>query len=154
MDEERLRRAEKEAMMYIMNTTSQLAYAKDDLKERLGMIPDGAERLQTILDGISSLLDDLLRTIPVNQCVSLKNATSDYQVRIVPKAMPKTENIVITKANAKVLIDSAQEGKCVSFVLDGKECRKCELEQVLEWVMPMTAYSDTLCPYNLAGWEE
>lgn len=154
MAEERLRRAEKEAVMYIMNTTSQLAYAKDDLKERLGMIPDGAERLQTILDGISSLLDDLLHTIPVNQCVSLKNATSDYQVRIVPKAMPKTENIVVTKANAKVLIDSAQEGKCASCVLDGNECRKCELEQVLEWVTPMTAYSDTLCPYNLAGWEE
>ena len=154
MAEERLRRAEKEAMMYIMNTTSQLAYAKDDLKERLGMIPDGAERLQTILDGISSLLDDLIHTIPVTQCVSLKNATSDYQVRVVPKAMPMTESIVITKANAKVLIDSAQEGKCVSCVLDGNECRKCELEQVLEWVTPMTAYSATLCPYNLAGWEE
>ena len=149
-----MRRAEKEAMMYIMNTTSQLAYAKDDLKERLGMIPDGAERLQTILDGISSLLDDLIHTIPVNQCVSLKNSTSDYQVRVVPKAMPMTESIVITKANAKVLIDSAQEGKCVSCVLDGNECRKCELEQVLEWVTPMTAYNATLCPYNLAGWEE
>ena len=154
MAEERLRRAEKEAMMYIMNTTSQLAYAKDDLKERLGMIPDGAERLQTALDGIGSLLDDLLYTIPVNQCISLKNATSDYQVRVVPKAMPMTESIVITKANAKVLIDSAQEGKCVSCVLDGNECRKCELEQVLEWVTPMTAYSATMCPYNLAGWEE
>ena len=154
MAEERLRRAEKEAMMYIMNTTSQLAYAKDDLKERLGMIPDGAERLQKILDGISSLLDDLIQTIPVNQCVSLKNATSDYQVRVVPKAMPKTESIVISKANAKVLIDSAQEGKCISCVLDGKECRTCELEQVLEWVTPLTAYSETLCPYNLAGWEE
>lgn len=154
MAEERLRRAEKEAMMYIMNTTSQLAYAKDDLKERLGMIPDGAERLQTILDGIGSLLDDMLHTIPVNQCVSLMNATSDYQVRVVPNAMPMTESIVITKANAKVLIDSAQEGKCISCVLDGKECRKCELEQVLEWVTPMTAYSDTLCPYNLAKWEE
>lgn len=154
MAEERLRRAEKEAMMYIMNTTSQLAYAKDDLKERLCMVPDGAERLQTVLDGISSLLDDLLYTIPVNQCVSLKNATSDYQVRVVPKAMPMTESIVITKANAKVLIDSAQEGKCVSCVLDGNECRKRELEQILEWVTPMTAYSATLCPYNLAGWEE
>lgn len=154
MAEERLRRTEKEAMMYIMNTTSQLAYAKDDLKQRLGMIPDGAEQLQTILDRISSLLDDLLYTIPVNQCVSLKNATSDYQVRVVPKAMPATESIVISKANAKVLIDSAQEGKCISCVLDGKECRTCELEQVLEWITPMTAYSDTLCPYNLAGWEE
>ena len=154
MAEERLRRAEKEAMMYIMNTTSQLAYAKDDLKERLCIVTDGAERLETVLDGISSLLNDLLYTIPVNQCVSLKNATSDYQVRVVPKSMPMTESIVITKANAKVLIDSAQEGKCISCVLDGKECRKCELKQVLEWVTPLTAYSETLCPYNLAGWEE
>ena len=154
MAEERLRRAEKEAMMYIMNTTSQLAYAKDDLKERLGMIPDGAERLQTILDGISSLLNDLLYTIPVNQCVSLKNATSDYQVRVVPKAMPMTESIVITKANAKVLIDSAQEGKCVSCVMDGNECRKCELEQAFECVTPLAEYGGNLCPYNLAIWEE
>lgn len=154
MAEERLRRAEKEAMMYIMNTTSQLAYAKDDLKGRLGMIPDGAERLQTVLDGISSLLDDLLYTIPVNQCVSLKNATSDYQVRVVPKAMPMTESIVITKANAKVLIDSAQEGKCVSCVLDGNECRKCELEQAFECVTPLAEYGGNLCPYNLAIWEE
>ena len=154
MAEERLRRAEKESMMYIMNTTSQLAYAKDDLKERLGMIPDGAERLQTVLDGISSLLNDLLYTIPVNQCVSLKNATSDYQVRVVPKAMPMTESIVITKANAKVLIDSAQEGKCVSCVMDGNECRKCELEQAFECVTPLAEYGGNLCPYNLAIWEE
>lgn len=154
MAEERLRRAEKEAMMYIMNTTSQLAYAKDDLKERLTLIPDGPERMQKTLDFASSLLDDLIHTVPANQCVSLKNATMDYQVRIVPKAMPATESIVISKANAKVLIDSAQEWKCSSCVLDGKECRKCKLEQVLEWVTPLTSYSETLCPYNLAGWEE
>lgn len=154
MAEKRLRRAEKEAMMYIMNTTSQLAYAKDDLKERLGMVPDGAERLQTVLDGIGSLLNDLLYTIPVNQCVSLKNATKDYQVRVVPKAMPMTENVVITKADAKVLVDSAQEGRCASCVLDGNECRKCDLEQALECITPLVAYGMALCPYNLAGWEE
>ena len=90
MAEERLRRSEKEAMMYIMNTTSQLAYAKDDLKERLSMIPDGMERMQKALDFVSLLLDDLIHTVPANQCVSLMNATTDYQVRVVPKAMPAT----------------------------------------------------------------
>ena len=154
MSEERLKRYEKESMLYLMNLVSNIAWAKDDLKERLKMIPEGAERMETALEHFTKLLEDLIQTVPVNQCKNLKNIAEDYQMRSVPKAMPKQTNIIITKENAKVLIDSAQEGRCTSCILDGDECRKCDLEQALECITPMTEYRQTMCPYNMAGWEE
>ena len=118
------------------------------------MIPNGPERMESAMEQFTKLLDDLIWTVPVNQCVSLKHTAEDYQLRSVPKAMPNPANVLMTRDNVKVLIDSAQGGKCVACVLDGKECRKCELEQALECITPMPEYSETLCPYNMARWEE
>lgn len=154
MAEVRLRRGEREAMLYLMNIVSSIAWAKDDLKERLTLIPDGTERLDAALEHFTKLLDDLIWTVPVHQCVSLKHTAEDYQLRSVPKSMPNPANVLLTRDNVKVLIDCAQEGKCVACVLNGKECRRCELEKALECITPMTDYKGELCPYNMATWEE
>lgn len=154
MDEKRLRYGERETMIYLMNLVSSMAYAKDDIKERLTMIPEGSERMQKTLDMFSELLSDLLLTIPVNQCIGLKHTSEDYSLRAVPKITPKPTNVLMTRDEAKTLIDCAREGRCSSCVMDGNECRKCKLEQAFESITPLKDYGMALCPYNLAEWEE
>lgn len=132
---------------------SDLLYAKDDLQKRLELIPDGNKRMDKVLDDVSELIKDLLSTGPDNQKKTLLNTVSDYKLEFVPRLSPGSSNIVITKAQAKKLIDIAQE-KCTNCVEDYKKAQSCALYQLLEVTALPDSYDTMLCPYSQAEWKD
>lgn len=155
MDEEkkRLYRSEKIPMLFLMNAVSAMYYAKDDLKDRLASIPDGMARMDAMLENANKLLDDVLETVPTHQQINLLRTGKEYEMRIVPKATQPNISMVLEKEDVRELVDGAQEAKCTACVLNSVECRNCKLAKVLEKVVPLDRYNSTLCPYNMAQWE-
>lgn len=64
-----------------------------------------------ILGGLRAMADDLIGTVPVNQCRQLRNTMNDFDLRMVPKFMSMNQNVILEKELAKGLIDTAME-KC------------------------------------------
>ena len=150
---ERLTRSEMQALQMLMAATSISLYAKDDLKRRVDSIPNGKKRMQMSVGGLRSVLDDIIGTITVQQAKHLRNVMTDYELRLVPKLTPITTNIVLSKEEAKFLMDSAR-AKCYGCVEDNNECKKCRLYKLMETLVPLERYEGLICPYSLAEWEE
>ena len=153
MEKKRLVRSEKLPLYMIISIVSSLNYAEEDLKERLNDVRNGNERLHRLNKSLNDLMLEIVDTIPQNQGKTLVGALKDYEVRIVPKATPITNRIVLEKEELRLLVDYAQEAKCMSCIMDSIECRKCKLENLMETLFPMDRYDTTLCPYNMATWE-
>lgn len=132
---------------------SDLLYAKEDLENRLALIPDGQNRMDNILDSVSDLLKDILSTGPENQKKQLYNVMKDYKVELMPRLSSGSKNIIMTKSQAKQLIDVAQE-KCKSCVEDCNSAKKCALYQLLEITAIPDSYDTLLCPYSRAVWRD
>ena len=152
-DAKDLTRREKASLTYLMNATSALVEAKDDLAERLEMIDGGNELMEQIASGSVKLLTDVRMTIPEKQRTSLANTANDYEMRLVPKATPSKTSVVVYKEDFRQLVDAAQ-AKCVTCAELNEDKHKCELYKLLQNVVPLEAYDTTiLCPYNRAEWE-
>lgn len=147
-----LTRNEKSAMLFLMNTVSELAEAKDKLAYRISKVDGGTETIDRLVTDSMELLERVRETIPERQRISLVNTAKDYQIRLIPKFTPSTHNVVVMKEDFRQLVDAAQI-KCRECVDDYKECRKCKLFKLLTVILPLEAYDVTsLCPYNLAEW--
>ena len=129
-DCERMTRKELLALEWAIAAQSVLLNTEEDLQKRLEMIPEGARRLSEAIKG-------------------------DYELRILPKAMPPKVCIFITKEQGMELVDSAKE-RCKACTLDGDEAqRDCKLYKILEAVVPLDDYGDgILCPYNMLDWAD
>ena len=78
----------------------------------------------------------------------------DMEMRMVPKMMPMSQNVLMEKDNAKALIDRAME-RCRGCVEDEVSCRDCGLYKVLESMLPLDSYDNgMLCPYALSEWKD
>lgn len=132
---------------------SDLLYAKEDLTERLQLVSDGQQRLDNILDDVSSLVKELIDTGPNNQKNQLRNTIKDMKVELVPKFSPGPSNIVMTKEQAKRLIEIAQE-KCKTCVEDPDSAQKCPIYQILETTALLDSYNSLICPYSKAEWAD
>lgn len=141
-DCERLNRREFEAVRCLLGAVSYAATAKDDLQKRLECIPYGRSRMAMILGGIKAIADDLVGTVPRNQCKQLRNVMSDMELRMVPKMTRMSQNVVLEKDNAKALIDTAME-RCKGCVEDEESCRNCGLYKCssasCRWTITITA---------------
>lgn len=152
-DCERMKRSEYEAMRGLLAATSYIAHADNDLPRRLESIPSGKQRMKMLLGGIRALADDLVGTMPRNQCKQLRNTMQDMEIRMVPKMTSGSQNVIFDKDLAKGLIDAAQE-KCHGCVEDGNGCRNCALYKVLEGIIPLENYDGMICPYAVSEWED
>ena len=152
-DAVRLRRNEKLAVLHLMYAVSVFEDLPQDLCDRIGMVRDGPERTQEIIDKSNSLLDELRVTIPENQRNSIQNTADDYIIRLTPNSSPGETNIILTKDEYRNLVDCARV-KCRECILDDTECEGCELFQLLTTILPLNDYhSLNLCPYNLGEWK-
>ena len=150
---ERLLRSELTAVRMLLASLSSAAYAKEDLQKRLECVPDGNRRYRMALGGLKAVCDDLIGTVTRQQAWQLYGTMKDFEMRLVPKLTPMSENILLTKQQGKDLIDCAR-WKCAGCVEDGESCRKCKLYKLLEATTPLEDYGDGLiCPYSLAEWE-
>ena len=148
----RVTRQEMNACKLMTSLVSVVAYAKDDLRERLELVPDGQHRMETALTVIDNLLRDLCGTINIRQAKQLLNAAKELEVRLVPRMSPDHTTIQLNKDEYQELIDCARE-KCKFCTLDGEECRKCRLYQMLLDKVPLDHYGDDItCPYAFTEW--
>ena len=153
-DCERMTRHEFEAVRCLLGAVTYIAEASKDLQKRLGCIPSGKQRMAMAKGAVNALANDLVGTMTVSQCKQMQNVMNDMEIRMVPKMTPKITNVIMSKENAMVLIDSAK-AKCALCAAGGDEIRKCPLYQVLEAIVPLEDYGDGLiCPYVLAEWED
>lgn len=153
-DCERLNRGEFEAVRCLLGAVSYTAHARDDLQKRLECIPGGKQRMNMILGGLRAIADDLIGTIPQGQCKQIRNTMQDMEMRMVPKLMPMSQNVILEKDVAKALIDTTRE-KCAGCVEDEVSCRECALYKVLESFLPLDNYENgLLCPYSMSEWKD
>jgi len=148
-------RREKAALTFLMNLTSSLVDAQDDLADRLTKIDGGSELMKQLADGSVKLLTEVRRTIPEKQRTSLANTAADMEMRLQPKMTPSKTCVVMQKEDFRTLVDSAQTA-CTECVRDSEECRECKLFNLLVTVLPLDSYDGTsLCPYSklIHQWE-
>ena len=149
-----LNRAEKVSVMFLTHTISVLEFAREDLKKRIEKIDGGEEMLDKLLKDGYRLLEEVRRTIPEKQRVSLMHTSSDYEMRMVPKLTPHKDAVVVSKESMRQLVDAAQI-KCTDCVEDSEGAKKCALYETLCDIIPLESYGDrVLCPYNMAVWRD
>ena len=152
-DAVRLHRNEKLAMLHFMYAVTTLDDLRQDIGDRLDMIQDGRNRMESLAAEADKLLAEVRVTVPENQRMGIQNIADDYEMRILPKATPGPTSMLITRDEFKELVDAART-KCKECILDDCECEQCELYQLLTSVLPMDDYhSLNLCPYNLGEWK-
>ena len=152
--EERLNRGEFEAVRCLLGAYNYAAHARDDLRGRVDSVVNGRVRITELVDGLRGFTDELLETVPVGQCRQLKNTMMDMELRMVPKRMPMSQNVILDKDNAKALIDMAME-RCRGCVEGPQEAKGCALYKVLESFLPLESYDNgMLCPYSVSEWKD
>lgn len=151
-DAVRMRRVEKDAILHLMHAATILDEAQNDLKDRLGMIDSGADRMRQISQDTDELMHDIRLTIPDEQRRGLENIASDVVVRLVPKATPHITQVVMDKEEFRTLVDSARV-RCRECAEDDVGCEQCDLYRLLTSILPLDDYHSTyMCPYNLGKW--
>ena len=152
--EERLRRPEYEAVRCLLGAISYAAHARDDLKDRVDTVTNGRARMEVLVEGLKSFVDELLAKVPDGQCRQLRNTMKDMEMRMIPRLTPMSQNVLMEKDNAKALIDRAME-RCHGCVEDERSCLDCGLYKVLESMLPLDSYDNgMLCPYALSEWKD
>ena len=141
-----------EMMKRLAAFLSELLFLKDDMK-RLNDIEDGNNRLEKIIDETARLTKDLLNTAPDNQRKQFSRSISDYKIELVPRLTPNSQNILMTKTQAKALVDLAQE-KCKSCVESSESAKKCPIYKMMEITALPDRYDTMLCPFSLAEWAD
>lgn len=148
-----LNRNEKMCVVYLTNVLSMLEFAKEDLKSRLEKIEGGEQGLEELTKGGLKLLEEVRKTIPERQRLSLMHTATDYEMRLVPKYTPQKDAVLISKKEMKELVNAAQ-AKCRDCIDDSDDAKKCGLYMLLCDILPLEKYEDRgLCPYNMSTWE-
>ena len=148
----RLTRSEKMSMILLSYAATVLSDLRSELSDRLEIVENGSERMKELAVKSEELLNEIRRTVPMNQRMQLHNTASDFEMRLTPKATPTTTNVVMQKEEFRELVDYAR-ATCKECTLDDNECEGCGLFQLLTVVLPMDEYhGQLLCPYNLGKW--
>ena len=150
--ETRFVRAEMDMMKRLAAFLSELLFLQDDMK-RLDDITDDRDRVKTIIDNTASLAKDLLDTAPDNQRRHFATTLNDYKIELVPKLKPGSQNVLLSKEQAKELVEFAQE-KCKMCIEDSESAKKCPLAKLLETTALPDRYDSMLCPFSLAKWAD
>lgn len=152
MEQKRFVRNEMALVRRFAAFLSELLFLKDDLK-RLEYIKDGKERLDSLINSSAELLKDILDTTIDSQKLQIRNSFEDYRIDIVPKLKPGSPNILMTKDQAKRLIELAQE-RCVSCVEDAEHAKNCPVYKIMEVTALPDNYDSLSCPFSRAEWAD
>lgn len=151
-DAVRLKRSEKLAMIVLAYVTTVMDDLQEELKDRIQMVDNGAERLKRLSEETERLLNDLRLTVPMNQRMNLQNTGHDFDMHLTPKLSPTSTSVIMQKEEFRELVDHARV-RCRECTEDDNECEKCKLFQLLTVILPMDDYhARLLCPYNLGEW--
>lgn len=151
---ERMTRNELTSIKMMFASLSNEKYSLDNLGRRLDMVENGRERLREHVEGLQKLMDDITETITIEQCKAIYSTMKDYEMRLVPRLTPISTNVLMTKEQAKRLMDCARI-KCHDCVEDSETCRDCQIYQMMEEIVPLDDYGEGLiCPYSTAEWSD
>lgn len=151
---ERVTKPEMVLINRILALSSDVNYAKDDLKKRLQCVPYGVERMNMIVGNINSLFLDIMGTVNDKQRRQIKNTANDYYMELRPRMASNGNRVWVSVDEIKELVNLAKE-KCRSCAEDDNGARKCRLYQWLEANIPLEDYGDGLiCPYATIDWKE
>ena len=151
-DAVRLNRTEKMGMITLAYIATVLEDMPEDLKDRLCMVQGAPETMHDLSKETDWLLNELRKTIPVEQRMNLQNTAQEYEIRLVPKATPSRTNVVMQKEEFRELVDHAR-AKCVDCMESDEECVNCKLFKLLAVLLPLDDYHNgMLCPYNMGEW--
>ena len=151
-DAVRLNRNEKMAMLTLAYVATCLEDLQKELKDRIDMVPGGMPLLNEASQNTDILLNELRKTVPIEQRLNLQNTAQEYEVRLTPKATPAKTNVVMQGSEFKELVDLAR-AKCVDCMESDTACEKCRLYRLLTVLLPLDSYHDgMLCPYNMGEW--
>ena len=154
-DCERLNSTEMRAVRWSLAAENSVSYAQRDLEKRLECIPEGKRRWRLMLGQLRALCNDLIGTIPVKQCKTIRNTMEDMELRMVPKGTKRDNRVVMDAKDLGYLVTLAKQERCTACVLTDAECRDCTLYKILESAVPLDDYGDGgICPYNLLKWED
>ena len=148
----KLTRSEKMSMILMSYAATVLSDLREELSDRLETVVNGSERMKELADKSDELLNEIRRTVPMNQRKQLQNTAMDFEMRLTPKATPSTTNVVMQKEEFRELVDYAR-ATCKDCTLDDTDCENCGLFQLLTVILPLEDYKGQfLCPYNLGKW--
>ena len=151
-DAVRLNRTEKMSMITLAYVATVLEDMRNDLRDRLGMVPNGPVLMQSASEYTDILLNELRMTVPVEQRMNLQNTAQEYEIRLVPKATPSKTSVVMQKEEFRELVDHARV-KCTDCMESDEECVNCKLFKLLTVLLPLDDYHNgMLCPYNMGEW--
>lgn len=151
-DAVRLNRTEKQGMILFAWVATILEDLQKEMPERLKLVEQGTEVMRELSGKADHLLNELRKTVPVNQRINLQNTAQEYEVRLTPKATPNKTTVVMQGSEFKELVDLAR-AKCVDCMESDTACGKCKLFQLLTVILPLDDYHDgMLCPYNMGEW--
>lgn len=152
-DCERLKSREMNAIKWCMAAINSIAYAQDDLKDRLDCIPSGQVRWRLMLGHLRACLNDIIGTIPRKQAKQIKNLMEDMELRFMPKLTRTSNRVCIEVEDFAYFVEHAKADVCTSCILTDDECRKCKMYQLMESLAPLDDYGDgTMCPYAHKEW--
>lgn len=151
-DAVRLNRQEKMGMISLAYVATVLEDMQGEMKDRIDMVPGGMPLLMEASQNANILLDELRKTIPIDQRMNLQNTAQEYEMRLTPKATPSKTSVVMQKDEFKEIVDFAR-AKCVDCMESDTDCRKCKLFKLLTVLLPLDDYHNgMLCPYNIGEW--
>ena len=132
---------------------SELCYIRDEMQDRLQMVENGSERLNDVINNAGSLLRDVLDTGTEAQKKKLRNTFHDYKMVLTPMLSNGSTNVLMTRDQAKALVDLAQE-RCASCIEDAEAAQQCPVYKLLEITTPLNRYDSMSCPFSLAAWSD
>ena len=151
-DPVRLTREEKMGMILLSYAATVLDDLRKEIHDRIGMIPEGHERMREVAEKTEQILHEMRVTAPMNQRNQLENTAADFEMRLTPRLTPSSTNVIMQKEEFRSLVDFAR-GTCRECTMDDEECEGCKLFQLLTVILPLDEYHDRmLCPYNLGKW--
>lgn len=155
---ERLNRSEMNALKWCLAAVNSVAYAEDDLADRLECIPSGKARWRLMLGQMRACINDIIGTIPRKQGNTIRNLMNDMELRMVPKYTAYDRRVIMDVEDLSYLVAHAKkdESLCMTCTYTGDECRQCELYKTLEAIALQEHWEkdSMICPYNREDWYE
>ena len=146
---ERLRRDEMNAIIYLRCALASAEYFRKDLQKRLTMIPDRAERFQKAMDGLTSVVDEIIATAPEESARRLANITHDFKIVLAPKPQTEPKRLILDMNDANTVMEQALKPCRNCFKSDDEARRMCRFYKVMETYYPLNDYGNgTMCQYG------
>lgn len=142
---------EYNALLMMVGTVHTFASHKDELKDRLGLIPGGWRDMQLLAKVSSSLFEKILRTIPTKKLAvmhkELPHMVCETKLNPVAKSMHQ-DDVVIGFDALKRVVDRAIQMDCLFCEKSKCEGKKCQLYRDIDACFPfeLSKPEEKLCP--------